>query len=221
MVEANSQLLSSSNLPIVIVNTNGQTIVDEPKIMADMGIIYNGVGVRNSVSDAFNQYIGKVGIEIRGQSTQQFPMKSYGFELWNSIGGSITKSLFGLPEESDWILYAPYNEKTLLHNFLAYTFSREMGHWASNCRYVELLLNGEYKGIYILMEKIKKSDGRVNISKMKTTDISGDALTGGYIFSIDKQANGWFSGYAAGQGSIQFSYVYPKETSIVTAQKTI
>jgi len=216
---AYSHQLQSSNLPIIVLNTNGKAILDDPKVMADMGIIYNGAGLSNNVLDAYNHYNGKVGIEIRGQSSQQFPMKSYGFELWNSSGASINKSLFGLPEESDWILYAPYNEKTLLHNFLAYTFSRQMGHWASNCRYVELLLNGEYKGIYILMEKIKKSDERVNISKLKRTDISGDAVTGGYIFSIDKQANGWYSAYAAGQGSIQFSYVYPKETNIVAAQK--
>ena len=45
---------TSSNLPIVVINTSGQTILDDPKIEATMGIIYNGVGVRNSVTDAAN-----------------------------------------------------------------------------------------------------------------------------------------------------------------------
>lgn len=148
--------LTSSDLPLVIINTNGQDIADDPKIMADMGIIWNDNNARNNITDPFNHYNGKIGIEVRGQSSQMFPMKSYGFELWNSSGGSVNKSLFGLPSESDWILYAPYNEKTLMHNFLAYTLSREMGHWAANCRYVELVLNGEYKGIYVFMEKIKE-----------------------------------------------------------------
>jgi len=211
---------TSSDLPLVVINTNGQEILDDPKIMADMGIIFNN-NARNNITDSFNHYNGKIGIEIRGQSSQMFPMKSYSIELWNSGGGSVNKSLFGLPSESDWVLYAPYNEKTLMHNFLAYTLSREMGHWAANCRYVEVMINGEYKGIYVFMEKIKRKTGRVNVASMSSTDNSGDAVTGGYIFSIDKEANGWYSHFFAGQqqATIQYSYVYPKETNITPEQK--
>lgn len=211
--------LTSSDLPIVVVNTNGQEILNEPKIMADMGIVWNDNNARNNITDTYNHYNGKIGIEIRGQSSQMFPMKSYSIELWNSSGGSVNKSLFGLPQESDWVLYAPYNDKTLMHNFLAYTLSNQMGHWAAHCRYVEVILNNEYKGIYVLMEKIKRKSGRVNIPSMSSNDNEGDAVTGGYIFSIDKEPNGWFSSYPAGQGIIQYSYVYPKETNITDAQK--
>lgn len=217
-----AQPITSSNLPIVVINTSGKEIMDDPKIMADMGIINNAVGIRNNYSDAFNEYSGKIGIEIRGQSSQMFPMKSYSIELWDNTGGSVSKSLFGLPSESDWVLYAPYNEKTLMHNFLAYTISRQMGHWAANCRYVELVLNGEYAGIYVLMEKIKRNDGRVKIAKIGKNDTSGDKLTGGYIFSIDKQADGWFSAFNAGiygNVPVQYSYVYPKLSSIAPEQK--
>src|SRR4030095_12823690 len=110
--------------------------------------------------------------------------------------------------------------KTLMRNFLAYTMSREMGHWAANCRYVEVVVDGDYKGIYVFMEKIKRGSGRVNISKMGVTDISGDEVTGGYIFSLDKQPDGWFSSYVT-PGSTdkrQFSYVYPKLENIVPQQ---
>lgn len=222
IISLSAQTLTSSNLPVVVINTNGQTVVDDPKIMADMGIIYNGPGVRNNVTDAYNHYNGKIGIEIRGQSSQSFPMKSYGFELWDNTGNSKNQSILGMPSESDWVLYAPYTDKTLMRNFLAYTMSREMGHWAANCRYVEVVLNNEYVGIYVLMEKVKRNSGRVNISKLNTTDISGDAVTGGYIFSLDKDAPAWVSQYlpqnsTSGQ-SIRFSYVYPKSTAIVPEQ---
>jgi hypothetical protein len=100
-----AQTFSSSNLPIVIINTGGQTIADEPKIMADMGIIYNGPGVRNNVTDNKNNYNGKIGIEVRGKSSQQFPMKSYSVELWDAAGASVSKSILGMPGESDWVLY--------------------------------------------------------------------------------------------------------------------
>jgi hypothetical protein len=69
------------------------------------------------------------------------------------------------------------------------------------------------------MEKIKRKAGRVNISSISTADNSGDALTGGYIISIDKEADGWFSNYKAGNGNIQFSYVYPKIDKIKMEQK--
>lgn len=223
---AAAQLLSASRLPILVINTNGQTIADDPKIMADMGIIYNGAGAINNLTDPYNYYNGKIGIEIRGQSSQQFPMKSYGIELWDATGNSVNKSLFGMPSESDWVLYAPYTDKTLMRNMLAYTMSRVMGHWASGCRYVEVVLNNAYVGIYVLMEKIKRGSGRLPISKLSTSDISGDAVTGGYIFAIDKSGagdDGWTSLFkpsgAAANQTIRFWYNYPKATAIVTEQK--
>lgn len=220
---AGAQSLTSSNLPIIVINTGGQTIPDDPKIMADLGIIYNGEGKRNAFTDLFNDYSGKVGIEIRGQSSQQFPMKSYSIELWDNSGKSVDKSLFGLPKESDWVLYAPYTDKTLMRNFLAYTISRELGQWAANCRYVELVIDGDYKGIYVFMERIKRGSGRVPITKMAKTDNTGLAVTGGYIFSIDKEADGWFSAYATPNSKkgqrIQYTYTYPKITDITTEQR--
>jgi hypothetical protein len=218
-----AQVLTSSNLPIISITTNGLEIPNDPKITASMGIIFNPANARNHITDAFNHYNGKIGIELRGQSSQQFPMKSYSIELRDGADKSIDQSLFGLPKESDWVLYAPYTDKSLMRNFLAYTMSREMGRWASNCRYVELVVNGEYKGIYVFMEKIKRNNGRVNITKINPTDISGDAVTGGYIFSIDKEADGWISQYKPFKGTsnqfIQYSYIAPKLSAIVPEQQ--
>lgn len=215
--------LQSSNLPIIVINTNGQEIPDDPKITADMKILYKGEGVRNQVTDLATEYDGKIGIEIRGQSSQMFPMKSYSVELRDAAGKSVDKSIFGLPKESDWVLYAPFTDKTLMRNVLAYQLSRDLGHWSAHCKMVEVIVNGDYRGVYVFMERIKRNAGRVNIPKMAKTDISGDVLTGGYIFSLDKEPNGWFSKYAAPnsttQNKRQFSYVYPKPEDIVTEQK--
>lgn len=215
--------LTSSNLPIIIINTNGQQIPDDPKINATMGIINNIPGERNNVTDAFNEYNGNIGIEVRGQSSQMFPMKSYGIELRDKNGDNNDKALFGLPKESDWILYAPYTDKTLMRNFLAYAISNNLGRWAAHCRYTEVVLNGEYIGIYVFMEKIKRGKGRVNISKLDKDDNDGDNVTGGYIFSIDKDATAWYSTHrppnSASGASIQYSYVYPKPEDITTQQK--
>lgn len=220
---AQSVNFTSSNLPIFIINTNGQTIPDEPKILADMGVINNPNGARNNVTDPFNEYNGKIGIEVRGESSQMFPMKSYSIELRKASGSSQDLPMLGMPKESDWVLYAPYTDKTLMRNFLAYTMSRELGNWAANCRFVEVMLNGNYIGIYVFMERIKRNSGRVNITKMAKTDISGDALTGGYIFALDKEPDGWFSSYpapnATNNSTRQFTYTTPKVADIVPEQK--
>lgn len=215
--------LSSSNLPIVVINTNNQTIVSEPKIMADMGVIFNPGNARNSITDPFNHYNGKIGIEIRGQSSQGFPMKSYSIELQTPAGVALDQSMLGMPSESDWVLYAPYTDKTLMRNFLAYTMAREMGRWAANCRFVELIVNGDYKGVYVFMEKIKRHSSRVDIARLTATDVSGDNLTGGYIFSLDKEPNGWTSSFptpnSTNNNRRRFSYVYPKVNEILPAQQ--
>ncbi|MEN9525549.1 MAG: hypothetical protein RLZZ256_933, partial [Bacteroidota bacterium] len=170
-----------------------------------------------------NYFTGLVGIEVRGQSSQEFPMKSYDLELWNADSSENEVPLFDFPKESDYVLYAPYTDKTLMRNFLAYTVTRELGRWAARCRYVELVVDNDYKGIYVFMEKIKRDSSRVNIAKLGPNENSGDALTGGYIFSIDKGANGWHSGVAPIQSvngqRIQFNHVYPKLDSITLPQR--
>ncbi|HSP87250.1 MAG TPA: CotH kinase family protein [Ignavibacteriaceae bacterium] len=228
VIKINAQTVNftSSNLPIFVINTNGQTIVNEPKIIVDLGIIYNGEGVRNNITDPFNHYDGKIGIEIRGSSTQSFPKKQYAFETIDTSGEEIDTSLLGFPAESDWILSAPYTDKSLLREALAYKLSNNIGRYASRSKYCELVLNGEYMGVYILFEKIKRNKNRVDISKLTEADTTGDDLTGGYIFKIDKEEgssnDGWHSEYPPylnGWQRIYYIYHYPKPEDIAEVQK--
>lgn len=217
---------TDSNLPIVVINTNGQVIPNDDKITADMGIIYNGEGVRNHLTDPFNNYNGKIGIEIRGSSSQQFPKKQYAVETRDAQGNDLKVSLLGFPEESDWILFAPYNDKSLMRDVLAYKIASSMGRYASRSKFCEVVLNGDYVGVYVLLEKVKRDANRVNIKKLEATDITGDALTGGYIIKIDKtdgeNNDGWYSTYLPypqANFSIFYQYHYPKPDNIVQQQK--
>lgn len=201
---------TSSNLPIVVVNTYGQNIPDEGKIDVFMGIIYNEDGSRNYLSLNYNHFMGPVAIEVRGSSSQMFPKKSYGFETRDEAGNNLNVSLLGMPSENDWILYAPYTDKSMMRDVLAYQLSWKMGWYASRTRYCELVLNGEYNGVYVLMEKIKRDGGRVNIKKIDADDLAGDSLTGGYIVKIDKTTgtnySGWTSPYQPYPGAWQSIY---------------
>jgi subtilisin-like proprotein convertase family protein len=219
---------TDSNLPLVIINTNNQTIVDDPKIMVDFGIIYNGVGNRNNMTDPWNNYNGKAGVEYRGSSSQSAPKKPIGIELWDVNGNAIDSSLLGMPKESDWILIANYYDKSLLNNTLTYHLASEMGWYAARHQHVELIINGEYQGVYILMEKIKRDNNRVDIANLQVTDIAGDDVTGGYIVKIDKGTGsggaGWTSSFApdtaVNNQTIYFQYEYPSEFAIVPQQET-
>jgi len=139
-------VFTSSNLSIFIIDTHGQSIPDEYKIEATLGVIYNGEGVRNNITDSINHFYRNIGIEIRGSSSQMFPKKQYGFETMDSTGEDMDASFFGFPPESDWILYAPYTDKSLMRDVLTYRLSNEAGRYATRSRYCELILNGEYHG---------------------------------------------------------------------------
>lgn len=224
---APGQSLTESTLPIVIIETNGQQIPDEPKIDVEMGIIWNGPGVVNHVSDPWNHYDGMAGIEIRGSSSQWFfPKKQYALETRDETGNNLNVPLLGMPPENDWILHAPYSDKTMLRNVLTYKLAGDMGHYASRTEYCELVINGEYLGVYVLMEKIKRDVNRVDVTEMDADDLQGDSLTGGYIVKIDKldgaATGGWFSSFPPYPGAwqnIYYQYHYPREVDIQEAQK--
>lgn len=160
------------NLPVVIINTEGKAILDDPRIVAKMGIINNGPGILNRHDDPWNEYDGNISIEIRGESSQDFVKKSYTIELQNGDGSNKNVSIPGLPEENDFVLYAPYSDKTFLRNALVYKMYRKMDNWAPRTRFVELILNGEYRGVYLLLEKLIRDENRVDIDKLTPEDIS-------------------------------------------------
>lgn len=218
---------NSSNLPIVIIDTNGEQIQDEPKIEADMKIIFDKTKDNHQLSDTIYDYNGKIGIEFRGSSSQQFPKKPYGFKTRDEAGENISVSLLGMPKEDTWTFNATFNDKTLMRDGLTYILAGRIMDYAPRVSYTELFLNNEYDGVYLLIEKITRNKNRVNVSKMSKSDNDGDDVTGGYIIKIDKETGsnsgeGWYSQYESIAGWPQrtfFQYEYPKVKNITTEQK--
>ena len=90
-----------------------------------------------------------------------------------------------------------------------------MGNYCSRTVYCELVINGDYQGVYILMEKIKRDKNRVDIADLDSDDLNGDSLTGGYIVKIDKftgsGGSNWQSNFPnLGGGSTFIQYHYPE-----------
>lgn len=222
---ATAQMVTSTDLPLVILNTQGQNIPNDPKIPAYMGIIDNGPGVLNHVGDPFNSYEGWIGIEVRGNSSQTFPQKQYAFETWDQFGDNLDTTLLGMPREHDWILYGPYNDKSCMRNWLSYALSNDMGQYAVRGKYCEVILNGAYQGIFEITESIKRDGDRVDIAKLSLNDTTGDDLTGGYIVKIDWIGGPyWTSSHLPDQTNpsnnvINFQLVYPKAGTLLPVQQ--
>ncbi len=214
-------VFTSSNLPIVIINTNGQTI-SENEITVSMGIIFNG-NQRNYITDSWNEYNGKTRINIRGNTSKNFEKKSYALELRDAWGEETQASLLGMPSESDWCLIALYADKSLLRNQITYDLYREMGHYSPRTKNVEVIINSEYQGVYALLEKPKRDNDRIDISKVTSTDNFYPEITGGYIIKIDRSyEDGWNSlleGNSPNNSHFYYQYVYPKDTAITIPQK--
>lgn len=173
-----------SNLPIVLIDTQGKNIPNEPKISARMKIIDNSTH-QNKITDPANGYDGFIGIEMRGASSQSYPQKPFAIETRDEAGNNLNISLLGMPAENDWVMLSNYNDKSFMRNVLGYKMFEALGNYAPRTRYVEVFLNGEYQGIYLFGEKIKRDKNRVDIATLKEEDIEGEELTGGYIFKID------------------------------------
>ena len=212
-------ILDEFNLPIILIDTYGAEIPNEPRIPASMGIINNESGV-NYIDDPFNDFDGSITIERRGNSSQWQGKPPYRFETVDNQGENSNVELLGMPAENDWVLYAPWQDKTMIRNVLTYQLSNEMGRYASRSRHVELYLNDEYRGIYVLMEKIKRDGNRVDISKLDPDEITGDDVTGGYILKFD-----WFNtgdnigGFESEFDGTIYNYHYPKPSDIVPEQE--
>ena len=221
------QNLTDSNLPIVIISVDGSlAIKDEPKVKATMKIIDRGPGQRNYVSDQDNplylNYNGRIGIELRGSSSQESPKKNYGFTT--RMADDVTNnnvSLLGMPEENDWILGGMVFDTSFVRDYFSQSLSGKMGNYASRAAYCEVIVNNVYMGLYMLQEKLKADDNRIDVIKISKTENSLPSLTGGYISKADKMTGGdqpaWKM-YSFQNSVVEYIHELPKPEDATSTQ---
>ncbi|WP_290744459.1 CotH kinase family protein [Fibrobacter sp. UBA4309] len=173
------------DLPIIFVDTKQKCLDNSllDKIPATMRVLD---GPTNNVADSAKGALYDIGIKVRGQSSAMFPKPGYSVEIRDEKGEGMDVSMFGLPPADDWVFHGPYVDKSMLRNALAYWLFRQAGRYAPRTKHFDLYINGVYRGVYVMVEKIKRGKYRVNVSKLKEDDIAGDSLTGGYIWAFDK-----------------------------------
>lgn len=155
--------LIDSPVPYIIISTSGVDIPDEPKINATMRVIIENIQVLVAI----------LGLKLEVPHRDDYSISIYGFETWDSNGDDIDVTINGLPEEEDWILYGPYSDKTFFRNKLAFDLAREIGEYSSRGFFAELEVNDEYQGVYILMEKIKRDNNRLDLANLRPEENEG------------------------------------------------
>jgi CotH kinase protein len=224
-----------SNLPVLLLSSAGT----EPDTSSDRALAMVVVEPPAGGSSGLTENVandGRVRLRVRGSSSSGLDKKSWDAELWESDSNADRNdALLGMPANGDWILYAPYYfDEALIRNPLAFSVSEALGRYAPRSRFVEVFLaeqgrpirEEDYQGVYVLMEEIERSADRVNITELLPTDTTLPELSGGYLFKIDRTADGE-SGLDAGTGTAGglwqfeqgFVAVEPSEAELVAVQK--
>jgi hypothetical protein len=182
--------LDSSHLPILVIESNEMGVpVKRVEVDGMLKVINNSNGDYNIPDDPATDFYGRISIEVRGESSADFPKRSYDFETQDPDGNDTSVVLLGMPKENDWVLQGPFADKSQIRNAFMYNLARKTGRWHPRVKFCELIMDGEYLGLYTLIEKIKRDSSRVYVAKLKSEEISGEDLTGGYILKFDKGAN--------------------------------
>ena len=179
-----SHLYQLTNIPTVVINTvNAEEPYDkEHNITAQIKIISdNGTKILDAEGTT----------RLRGNASMEFPKKPYRIKFDKK------QNVLDAPAKAKkWTLINNYGDKTLLRNDLAFETARRLGMaYVPYLESVDVILNGEYKGNYQLCDQVEVNKGRVDVEEMETTDIAGEALTGGYLVEVDAYADreiSWF-----------------------------
>lgn len=211
---------------IARIDTHG-VVVDEqtderPWVRVDLEFVEGTVDAPAGPADAAT-WSGHAAIHIRGNSSVGYEKKQYALEIRDESGNDMDASFFGMPEEEDWVLHAPYSDKTLMRNHLMFSWSRAIGRYAPHTRFVELFMEdqggevgpGDYRGLYLLVEKIKRDKNRVNVEKLSAADNSVPEVEGGYLLRRD-----WIEEEAIETTLFgdEVMVEYPKPDNITSAQ---
>lgn len=184
-----------THLPIIKIDTDGVEIPGSPYKDPETGLVAHTLAADGTDSiwastdiidgDGNNHptdtpsLSSDIKIRIRGNSSRFFDKKPYLIELVNSDGTNNPQSVMGMDAHHEWALHGPFLDKSLIRNYMWYNLSGEIMDYSPNVRFCELILNGEYMGLYLMTETVTagKEGARINVSTTeKRSTFSGYIL---------------------------------------------
>lgn len=221
-----------THLPIIAIETRGQRIPGEP-ILDEKGVTIAFVPGENGEKmvnvdirvidngDTYNHLSDKPIItstalmRIRGNSSRQFDKKSYLIRFLDKKNKESDQAVMGMYENDEWALYGPFLDKTLIRNYMWMNISAEIMAYAPNIRFCQAYIDGEYKGLYLMMETIKRSEGRVNINKYEPGSSEFSYIVKLDLHDRDIKSIESFTYYTLNtEENISLSIVYPAKKDL-------
>jgi spore coat protein CotH len=138
----------------------------------------------------------RAGFHVRGQSSANFEKTPYRIELRRNDEEDAKYQLMNMPADGDWAILSPYPDKSLIRNALAYELGKGMGLQVPRYAFVEVYLNldaqpvtaADYQGVYLLVETLDIDKDRLNLQKLKATDLTEPNISGGYLMQFNMMA---------------------------------
>jgi cysteine-rich repeat protein len=211
-------------LPVLRVNVGGQTIEKDVEIPGTIEVFEAHDGTLTDLDDLVPTLSSKIAFEGRGNFTWTLPKKGFALELQDDKGDGVDLELLGLPAGSDFALYACYTDKTCMRNALVFALGQELGVWHPRTRFVELFIDGDYRGLYMLWERVRREDTRCDVDKPAATAMDGD-VSGGYILRHEGGGKGpevvdgvmYPQDFSTASGLI-YTYHYPSASKLTAEQ---
>ncbi|MEK7950003.1 lamin tail domain-containing protein [Luteolibacter soli] len=194
-----------SSLPVVVLNNRGIGEIPNDNVARSARLqVYDrdATGYSSLAAGSVPSLTRNVNVKLRGSSSSSFPKKSYGIEFLDESDAESDAGMLGMPEGSDWALISCYDfDRAFMRNAWIYEMSRRAGRWSPRTRLVEVYFNqdgdtleyGDYRGVYILCETIRRGSDRVDIAGLEPGDVTSPNVTGGYIFKVDRKDTDEFS----------------------------
>ncbi|MFN0126967.1 MAG: lamin tail domain-containing protein [Verrucomicrobiales bacterium] len=216
----------SSNLPVVIMNRIGTgTSAANGKTYAFFAFFEPAPATGRTTLNRPYTLGTRGGWKVRGSSSAGFPKQAFSVEAWDATNLNKDIAPLGLPEESDWVFHAQsVFDRTLMRNSYIYDLSNQVGRYATRTQFFELFkddnagdlnYSSDYWGVYDLTEKISRDENRVDVERLQPGAATAPAITGGYMFKVDRLDPGDGGLNAGGQS---LGWVYPKEAETTPAQ---
>ncbi len=211
-------------LPVLRVNVGGQTIEKDVEIAGTIEVFEEHDGTLTDLDTVTPTLSSKIAFEGRGNFTWTLPKKGFALELQDEVGAAVDLEVLGLPAGSDFALYACYTDKTCMRNALVFALGQELGKWSPRTRFVELVIDGDYRGLYMLWERIRRADTRCDVDKPAATAMAGD-VSGGYIVRHEGGGKGpevvdgvvYEQDFVVNSGNV-YTFHYPSASNLSAAQ---
>jgi len=185
--------LTETSLPIMLINTQGQTLYHDEYKLVQIKIVRNKSGMNYADLETYpNQklnYNGYAKIKYHGNSSFSSSNKPpFTIKLTDEQGNSQKASLLGMGKAKKWILNAPFMDRSCVRDKFVFDIFRPYFDFVPDMEPIELVIDGVYRGIYYVEEKIGLNKNRINADDplAEETDDDKDGITGGYVVKVDR-----------------------------------